>query len=183
MCTRIVYCAAAAWLLCVSAGCPRRQSAQAAKSQERPPREYGCVSTRTSVTWSTTKDGPPGDGYIFYRWTMPGQGGLEHHYAVLKEGYGMMVFYEWYPEPRQSRPPRFELFAYDRGMILKTTDIAEVKRLISQIPAGETLQLFDTCTRSTHVNMDPDILKEVEDSCRPAGITYLSDGGMICSCF
>jgi len=103
-------------------------------------------------------------------------------YHVLNEGYGMMIFCEDYSSEREFPTARFKLFAYNRGMLVNTTDMAQLKRAISHIPAGETILLINTCGGGTHHGMNPDVLDEIEDFCRRKGVKFMYAVGRICTC-
>ncbi len=130
--------------------------------------------------WNTPREGPP-RGYIFFR-QGPTDGYPRHRYQVLREGYGMMIFCEDYSPEREFPTARFKLFAHDRGMIVETTDMARLKRAISQIPAGETILFIRTCGGGTHHGIDPRVLEEIEDFCRHKGVKFMYANGLICLC-
>jgi hypothetical protein len=184
--TRIIGVAAFVLFL-LTPGCTRRQHPAA---QEPDPDAQGADSTKVRHVvseWTreglcTQRKGPPKDGYVFFAWTTAG-GETTMRYAVLKEGYGMMIRCDGYSPQRRYPIPHFELFAHDRGMMVQTTDMVELKRGPAQIPAGETLRCFDTCCASQHSGMDPNVSEEIEHFCRRREIKYVDgEEGIICTC-
>jgi hypothetical protein len=114
----------------------------------------------------TRSENRPEDGYVFYEWRAERTKGT----AVLRDGYGMMIFYEcWQPNVA----PRFELYAHDRGVIVRTTSLEEFQRQLSQIPAGETLRCFNTCQGGTHPGLDRAVIEQIATLCRQGGIVFL----------
>ena len=129
--------------------------------------------------WNMPREGSP-RGYIFFE--QAPTAGTRRRYQVLKEGYGMMIFCEDYSPEREFPTARFKLFAHNRGMLADTTDMARLKRAISQLPAGETILLIDTCGGGTHYGMNPDLLDEIKDFCQRRGVKFMHANGLICTC-
>jgi hypothetical protein len=170
------------------AGCTRRQPSASQGSSPRPQRADSAKVRHVVSEWTreglcTSRDGLPADGHVFFRWTTSEGRTEKMHHAVLKGGYGMMIRCDGYSPQRRYPTPHFELFAHDRGVIVRTTDLMELKRGLSQIPPGETLRLFDTCCASQHSGMDPNVSEEIESLCRERRVTYVdSTEGIICVC-
>ena len=143
------------------------------------------VSEWTREGLCTTRKGPPKDGYIFYlQLRMPLGEEPTIRYAVLKEGYGMLIRCDGYSPKRKYPIPHFDLFSANRGIIIRTTDRVAMKHAVSQIPAGETLRDFNTCGGGLSFGMDPNVMEEIVDVCKQKGIKYVSSTeGTICTCF
>jgi hypothetical protein len=144
------------------------------------------VSEWTREGLCTTRKGPPRAGYIFYLQLRTPLGEEPTiRYAVLKEGYGMLIRCDGYSPKRKYPIPHFDLFSANRGIIVRTTDRAAVKHAVSQIPARDTLRDFNTCGGGLSHGMDPNVMEEIIDVCKQKGIKYVSslDGGTICTCF
>ncbi|MBN2133701.1 MAG: hypothetical protein JW741_29640 [Sedimentisphaerales bacterium] len=126
--------------------------------------------------WTEHRENYAGHGYVFYEWTAQGTEG----HAVLESGYGMMIFCEgWKPDA----VPRFELYAHDRGVVVRTTDLAAFKRELSHIPTGETLRCFNTCAGGTHSGLDRALIEEIVTFCRQRGIVFVEGNEeVICVC-
>ncbi len=170
-------------LLLLTPGCVQKQHPVAQDSRRDIQMTNSMTVHRVVHEWTreglpTSKEGSPRDGYIFLRWTT-GDGG----YAVLSEGYGMMIRCDGFSPQTRYPIPHFELFGADRGPMVQTADMVKLKRAISMIPAGETLRLFDTCCASQHSGMDPNVLEEIKDFCQWREIKYIdSSEGIVCTC-
>jgi len=127
------------------------------------------------TTYEKTEQVVPKAGYVFYRWRSEEKEG----FAVLKDGYGMMIFHDaWQPVPI----PRYELYPGDAGTIVRTRDPNEFLRELRRIPAGQILRFFRTCG-STCDGVDRNFPDTVRDLCREKRVILL-DGGeeLICTC-
>ena len=96
---------------------------------------------------------------IFYRWTA----GDQERQAVLKDGYGMMVFYDA-DSPRPT--PRFELHIHKGHLIIRTTSLTRFKKELRRIPRGGTLHYYNTCAGGTHHGLDRSVMAEIMDYCK-----------------
>jgi len=156
--------------LLLSGGCSRKPGAaagrqRAAVQRRNPPPERHVFHEWGREGWRHSETRPE-DGYVFYEWKAERTKGT----AVLRDGYGMMIFYEcWQPDDA----PRFELYAHDRGVIARTTSLEEFKRQLSQIPGGETLRCFNTCCGGTHSGLDRAVIEEIATFCRQSGVAFL----------
>ncbi len=175
---RIACYVAAMLLLGLAAGYSGRQSPRVVWGQEPALEEPYTCEEWTIDGWSTPREGPP-RGYVFFH-KGPTDEEPRHLYEVLKEGYGMMIY--CYSPERLCFDARFKLFAHDRGMLADTTDMAQLKRAISQIPAGETILLINTCGGGTHFGLDPAVLDEIADFCQRRGVKFMYAEGVICGC-
>jgi hypothetical protein len=181
---RIACCVTVTCLLLSLGACSRKPEPQAAKGQGPPRKEHHVCAEWTMQGLPAPREGPPQNGYVFLEWIRddPG-GGIRHNYAVLTEGYGMMIFCGDRPPGQEYPTVRFKLFAHDRGLIVATTDLAELKRAIAQIPKGQTIRLIDTCCASIHSGMNPATRDETADFCRRRGIKFAdNEEGVICTC-
>ncbi len=122
----------------------------------------GCSSTSSgNLKGTTTADGH----LIFYEWTAE----AEKRHAVLRDGYGMMIFYDAFTE---NSVPRYELYVYKDKEIIKTTSLAEFKEQLALIPAGEKLHYYNTCAGGTHHGLDRSVLESIKIFCRDKGIVF-----------
>ena len=118
---------------------------------------------------------------IFFEWTTF-EGGKRHHHAVLRDDYGMMIFYDAYIDnPR----PRFELYSYDDKSIYDTVSIDEFREALSLISSGKKLHYYNTCAGGTHHGLDPNVLNGIKSFCQDNNIIF-QDGDdelfSICTC-
>jgi len=109
-------------------------------------------------TFSTTRIGETdtNGNLIFHRWESEGHKG----HAILKKGYGMMVFYDSrHPE----KPPRFELYIHKGSVIIQTTDLDQFKKELRRVPPGAILHFYNTCAGGTHHGLARSIISEILD--------------------
>ncbi len=85
--------------------------------------------------------------------------------------FGMMIFY--YPDI--SPDVRYELYLQKTGMIIKTTSLRAFLRQINQIPSGETIYFFNTCTAGSHYGLDKNIIRVIKEFCNKKNITLDED--------
>ena len=168
-------------LLFMAGGCSRKEDGAARRERaaiqaQKPHSQPHVYCEWGKEGFAERSERPSREGYVFYEWTAEGTKGQ----AVLTDGYGMMIFYkEWEP----NAVPRFELYAHDRGVIARTTDLAEFKRELARIPAGKTLRCFNTCGGGTHSAMDRAVIEEIATFCRWRGIVFIEgDDEVICTC-
>ena len=135
----------------------------------------GCSRASSgNLKGTTTTDGH----LIFYEWTA----GEETRNAVLRDGHGMMIFYEAFTD---NSVPRFELYVFQEKKIIETTNLSEFKEKLALIPAGEKLYYFNTCAGGTHHGLDRSVLESIKVFCKDKGIVFQEgDDKMfgICTC-
>ena len=136
----------------------------------------GCsISHRVVSDAKTTEDG----NIIVYEWTA--YEGKRH--AVLKSGYGLMIFYNVF---EKNPVIRFDLFVHETKRLIRTTGLNHFRRELSKITPGATLHYYNTCGPGTHHAMDPSVIEEIRVSCQEKGIAFQEGDDellMICTCF
>ena len=119
------------------------------------------------------------EGYlIFYEWNTGGQ----NKQVLLKNGYGMMIFYD---VSQEDKGPRFELYVHKDLEVIRTNSLAQFKKELARIPVGETLHYYNTCAGGTHHALDPRFLEEIKVYCRQRDILFqVGDNKVysICTC-
>jgi len=135
----------------------------------------GCSGQARSVAEGKTNE----DGHlIFYEWDT----GSQKRHAVLKNGYGMMIFYDAY---QKDAVPRFELYVHEDHSVVRTKSLARFKKELSAIPAGQTLHYYNTCAGGTHHALDGRFLDEIKTYCRQKQILFQEGDDelfVICTC-
>lgn len=130
----------------------------------------GCTTSATKNLLVDAEKGkvtPEGD-LVFFEWTTI-EGGERHHRAVLRDDFGMMIFYDILAE---NPAPRFELYIHADKSILKTQSNDKFKQALSQIPSGRKLHYYNTCAGGTHHGLDPSVLNGIKTFCKKNGIIF-----------
>lgn len=118
------------------------------------------------------------DGFVFYEWDAGG----EVRHVVLRDGYGMMIFYDAYAEDPVCR---YELYAYDDKEIFATRSLADFKERLGRIGTGQKLYYYNTCAGGTHHALDRGVLDNIKAFCADKGITFQEGDDklfVICTC-
>ena len=102
---------------------------------------------------------------VFYEWNAGGR----NKQAVLKNGYGMMIFYD---VSQEDKGPRFELYVHRDLKVIRTTSLSQFKKELARIPVGEALHYYNTCAGGTHHALDPKFLEEIKAYCKRKGIQF-----------
>ena len=135
----------------------------------------GCSGGRGGVVeGKATEDGH----LILYEWDAGG----EKRHAVLKNGYGMMIFYDAY---QKDAVPRFDLYVHKDRRIIRTKSLARFKKALPAIPAGRTLHYYNTCAGGTHHALDGRFRDEIKTYCRQKQILFQEGDDelfVICTC-
>lgn len=107
--------------------------------------------------------------------------------GCLRGDYGMMVFFDKWADP--PTPPRFELYIQASKTIIKTTSLKRFEQEITKMPAGATLEWYNTCTVGTYAGIDAAIIDDFKKFCKRRGIELMGDtaethfpGHIICTC-
>ena len=122
----------------------------------------GCSGPRREVVVGKMS---AGGGLIFFEWDAGGQ----KRQAVLKKGYGMMIFYDVFQKDAE---PRFELYVHEDRQIIRTKSLSQFKKELARIPPGQRLHYYNTCGGGTHHALDPRFLDEIKTYCRRKGIVF-----------
>jgi len=168
-------------LLLASRGCSTKQNAAVRRKRpatraRKPHRQRHVYYVWGPEGLTRNDENRPQRGYIFYEWSAEGTEGS----AVLEAGYGLMIYYDCW---RPNAMPRFELYAHDRGTIVRTTSWTKFKDELSKIPPGQTLWCFDTCCCGTHSGLDRAIIERIAALCHDNGIVFVEgDDETICTC-
>ena len=131
-------------------------------------------SQREGIKAKATREGH----LIFYEWNA----GSQNRQALLKNGYGMMIFYD---VPQEDKGPRFELYVHKDLKVIRTASLSQFKKELGQIPVGQTLHYYNTCAGGTHHALDPRFLEEIKTYCRQRGILFQKGDDevySICTC-
>lgn len=134
----------------------------------------GCSVDHREVTDANTTD----DGHIIiYEWTTNVQ-----KQAVLKDGYGLMIFYNVF---EKNPVIRFKLYVHDTKKLVQISDINQFKRELANISSGQTLHYYNTCGPGTHHAMDRGVIEEIKACCIKRGIIFQKGDNelfSICTC-
>jgi len=117
-----------------------------------------------SLKGSVTSDG----GLVIFDW-LPGEGAQERRRVVLRDGYGMMMFYD---VSAADPVVRFELYTHKTKEIFKTTSPAEFKEKLADIANGEKLHYYNTCAGGTHHGYEGNVLEGIKSFCKDRGIVF-----------
>ncbi len=113
---------------------------------------------------SVTADG----GLVVFDW-LPGEGVKGRRSVVLRDGYGMMMFYNAYAE---NSVVRYELYTYKTKEVFKTTSPAEFKEKLADIGKGQKLHYYNTCAGGTHHALDLSVLEGIKSFCKDRGVVF-----------
>lgn len=100
-------------------------------------------------------------------------------YSTLDYQFGMMIFYN-YPQPKDQI--RFEIFEQESGKIHVANDLKKFKEILSLLPKGITIYLYNTCLGGTYYKADSDILEKMKMQIRNAGLFLENAELIICTC-
>ena len=137
-----------------------------------------CTGCSVRKTQSHAGKRTPEGHLIFFEWVVEGQ----KKQAALKNGYGMMIFYNAYVK---NPVVRYELYVHNDSKIIKTTSLEEFEQEIAQISKGQKLYYYNTCAGGTHHLLDPDILKNIKTFCKEREIIFQEGDDelyTICTC-
>ena len=102
---------------------------------------------------------------IFDEWNIGGQ----NKQALLKNGYGMMIFYD---VSQEDKGPRFEFYVHKDLEVIRTSSLSQFKKELARISLGETLHYYNTCAGGIHHALDPRFLEEIKTFCKQRGILF-----------
>lgn len=138
-----------------------------------PPEKVSNKSLKGTVT--------PEGHLIFFEWTTC-EGGKRHHFAALRDDYGMMIFYNAFAENPLAR---YELYSYKNKSIYKTHNLEEFKEALNHIPSGKRLHYYDTCAGGTHHGLEPNQITDIEALCKNKNVVFQNGDDeiyTICTC-
>ncbi len=103
----------------------------------------------------------------------------EDHYGSLYHPYGIMIFYRI--EKAKDRV-EFEIYDQESGKISHATDLTTLKSILSTLPRGATIYLYNTCTAGTHYGLDSAIYEKMEEMIKEAGLFLEDSDYAFCTC-
>src|SRR5258708_1492280 len=80
-------------------------------------------------------------------------------YRTLNDSYGILIWYSKYE--KKYNQPEYQFFSQPDRKLQSTGDLGQFLKLLSKIPDGSAVYIYDECGAGTHYEMDESLIDRV----------------------